>query len=38
MIDANGTYAMSKAVPTGDCNTCHKLNGYKDALGRIMAS
>jgi len=29
------TRAMSGAVPTGDCNTCHTLNGANGAPGRI---
>lgn len=35
---SGGTYrAMSKAVTTGDCNSCHTLKGANDAPGRIMA-
>lgn len=29
--------AMSKAVNTGDCNSCHTLKGTSDAPGRIMS-
>ena len=35
-ITFNGkTRAMSGAVPTGDCNTCHTLSGANGAPGRI---
>lgn len=35
---SGGQYrAMSKAVTTGDCNSCHTLKGTNDAPGRIMA-
>ena len=37
VVSPNGTRAMSKAVQTGDCNTCHTLKGTNDAPGRIMA-
>jgi hypothetical protein len=26
---------MATAVPSGDCNTCHTLNGRSGAPGRI---
>ena len=29
--------AMSKAQTSGDCNSCHTVNGTNDAPGRIMA-
>jgi len=35
-VTFNGkTRAMSTAVPTGDCNTCHTQNGANSAPGRI---
>ena len=37
VVSPKGTRAMSKAVSTGDCNSCHTLKGTNDAPGRIMA-
>jgi hypothetical protein len=37
-VSANGKErAMTATQTTGDCNTCHTVNGTKDAPGRIMA-
>jgi hypothetical protein len=37
VVSGGNTRAMSKAVSTGDCNSCHTLKGANDAPGRIMA-
>jgi len=37
-VVANGKErAMTDSQTTGDCNTCHTVNGAKKAPGRIMA-
>ena len=37
VIAGGKTRAMSQAVATGDCNSCHTIHGASDAPGRIMA-
>ena len=37
VIAGGKTRAMSQAVATGDCNSCHTLKGTGNAPGRIMA-
>ncbi len=37
VLSGGATRAMSKAVTTGDCNSCHTLKGANDAPGRIMS-